>query len=205
MRLSLNPALSLRLSHQHRLAHRVKLANIMSLPEVSFSELVQQVEKNPLFQIYRNSSNPRDYLFQYQRFPRTGISTRFLEINDSVTPAPNSPHETDRFLEDKREIVRLCQKIGMDNFKSFFLYNDQGISTEDISHACKLPQEGVRKIQELIDRLALDEEFTYASRHLNPEAHEHYTKIADIEKDTSGEFIANYVSLRYGKGRYVID
>ncbi|MFN0118805.1 MAG: hypothetical protein ACKVQC_11015 [Elusimicrobiota bacterium] len=196
---------SVGLAHQHRLAHRVKLANFISLPEVSFHDLVQQVEKDPLFLHYKSSIN-NNRIFRYQRYPRTGISTGFLEINEDIVSAPSSGI-TDQYLSDKKEIIDLCQKIGMDNFKEYFLYNDKDRSLEEISKHCNLSTTGTKKIMELVDKLALDEEFQKSSENPgnSPSSHEHYSKIASIEKDHSGEFTVYYNSLRYGRGRYVID
>ncbi len=203
MKLNLNPSLSLNQNHQLRVAHRVHVANFISLPEFSFSDLVQKVEKDPLFLHYRNVTN-KERLFSYQRYPRTGISAGFLEINENVVSA-SSPGMTDQFLEDKKEIIDLCQRIGMENFKDYFLYNEGNRSLDEISERCNLTLDGTRKIRELVDRLALDEEFNQTGKGSDTEAHEHYSKIATIEKERSGNFTVSYTSLRYGRGRYVID
>lgn len=194
---------SVNLLHQHRLAHRVKIANFISLPEVSFSSLVQQVENDPLFLHYRSVAN-QERIFRYQRYPRTGMSSGFFEMNENTLSVP-APNITEEFLSEKQEIIELCQRIGMENFKDYFLYHEGNFSLEDISARCKLSMESTKKIMGLVDRLALEEEFHRNGKNAEPGNIERYSKIANIEKDSAGNFTVTYTSLRYGRGRYVID
>jgi hypothetical protein len=63
----------------------------MSLPEDSFGQLVLSVERNPLFRRFFLTDDPGKKLFSYQRYPRTGLTSGFLELRDEASPPPATP------------------------------------------------------------------------------------------------------------------
>ena len=118
-----------------QLVPRLKMARVLSMPEDSFGQLVLSVERDPLFRKFLHTDDPQRKLFSYQRFPRTGLTAGFLEMREDVSPAVGDA-DIQSLLEEKRDLIDLCHRIGRSNFETYFLYADRTGSPETIARAC---------------------------------------------------------------------
>lgn len=184
-----------------QLVPRLKIARVMSLPEDSFGQLVLSVERNPLFRRFFLTDDPGKKLFSYQRYPRTGLTSGFLELRDEASPASGDA-DIQSLLEEKKDLIALCQRIGRSNFETYFLYAERAAAPETIARACGLTVEESKRLLDLTTEIGIRAEF-FSSPSTSPENYSAFTRIAHIEKDGDG-FSIRYTSLRYGRGRYAI-
>ncbi|UCD54126.1 MAG: hypothetical protein JSU76_00020 [Dehalococcoidia bacterium] len=177
---------------------RLEQASLLEMPEEEFTKLIIEAEGSPLFKkLYR-----KEKIIRYQRYPRTDISPRFYQLNEEIA-AGTSTLDIESILSDKEDVVRQIQKIGLENFKRYFLFPETGVSVEEVAQECNLELAEVEKINSLINEFSIRSEFYHPSA-LSPEHGVHYSKVASIERGAEG-FIIGYLSPSHARGRYSID
>jgi transposase len=177
---------------------RLEQAGLLEMPEEEFSMLIVEAEASPLFKrLYR-----KEGIIHYQRYPRTDVSPRFYQLNEEIA-AGTGTLDIESLLSDKEDVVRQIQKIGLENFKRYFLFPEPGTNIEDIAQECNLELADVEKIDSLINEFSISSEF-YNPSALGPEHDVHYSKIASVERGAEG-FIIDYLSPCHARGRYSID
>ncbi|MBU4443499.1 hypothetical protein KJ656_00225, partial [bacterium] len=106
-------------------------------------------------------------------------------------------------LAEQKETVSIIKNLGIDKFKNYFLYGAFEKSTSEISSICKISEQDVKKIIDIINKLAIQNEFYYPSKiYDNPKIR--YYKIAKIEKDKTGNLIISFFSPQFVRGKYII-
>ena len=188
---------SLQTRQEFKLIARLEQANLLEMPEEEFSKLINELENKPLFKrLYEEEK-----LVRYQRYPRTDVSSAFYQLNEEIA-ADTGAIDIESVLLSKEDIVRQIQKIGVENFKRYFLYPEPEISLEEIARECDLDLSGVRRINSLIDEFSILSEF-YNPSALNPERGIRYSKVASVQRGPDG-FIIGYFSPSFARGRYSI-
>jgi len=183
---------------EFKLLIRLEQASLLEMPEEEFNKLIIEAEGSPLFKkLYR-----RERIIRYQRYPRTDISPRFYQLNEEIA-AGTGTLDIESLLSGKEDIVRQIQKIGLENFKRYFLYPEPGVSVEEFAQECNLELSEVEEINSLINEFSIMNEF-YNPSALSSEHAIHYSKVASIERGAEG-FIIGYLSPSYARGRYSID
>ncbi|MFU8797044.1 MAG: hypothetical protein ACNA7X_07155, partial [Dehalococcoidia bacterium] len=189
---------SMQTRQEFKLIVGMEQAAILEMPEEEFARLAAEVERSPLFKrLCRN-----DRIVSYQRYPGTDISSRFLQLDEGIA-AGSDTLDIESMLAGREDVVRLIQRIGLDNFKRYFLYPDPGVTAEEIAHECRLQSSEVDEINALINEFAVMSEF-YNPSSLSAECGIHYSKVASIERRPEG-FVIGYLSPSYARGRYSID
>jgi len=189
---------SLQARQEFKLLIRLEQAGLLEMPEEEFNKLIIEAEGSPLFKkLYR-----RERIIRYQRYPRTDISPRFYQLNEEIA-AGTGNLDIESLLSGKEDIVRQIQKIGLENFKRYFLYPEPGVSVEEVAQECNLELAEVEEINSLINEFSIMNEF-YNPSAISSEHGIHYSKVASIERGAEG-FIIGYVSPSYARGRYTID
>jgi len=189
---------SLQAQQEFKLIMRLEQAGLLEMPEEEFNRLTAEVESTPLFKkLYR-----KERIIRYQRYPKTDLSPRFYQLNEEVA-AGTSTLDIESLLSGKEDIVRHIQKIGLENFKRYFLYPEPGVSVEEVAQECNLELAEVEEINSLINEFSIMNEF-YNPSVLSSEHGIHYSKVASIERGAEG-FIIGYISPSYARGRYSID
>jgi len=193
------------LQNQQRqvLIGRVKLANLMKLKEGDFASYVKEIEDNPLFQRLCHPEQLEEKVISYRRFPRTDLAHSFYELREGTIADSSSP-EMSSLIKGREKLIPLIRSLGIDKFKKYFLYDETGVSYEEISSACNLRDSEVKEIMEFTN------EFSILSEFFNPstiafEDNVHYTKVAHIKRDNSGEFVICFFSPHLARGRYIIN
>jgi DNA-directed RNA polymerase specialized sigma54-like protein len=190
---------SLQTRQELKLIMRLEQANLLEMPEEEFNRLTTEVESNPLFKkLYR-----KERIIHYQRYPKTDISSRFYQLNEEIAAGGMGTLDIESLLSDKEDIVRHIQKMGLENFKRYFLYPEPRVSVEEITQKCNLELPEVEKINSLINEFSVMSEFYHPSA-LSSGRVIHYSKVASIERGPEG-FIVGYLSPSYARGKYSID
>jgi len=189
---------SLQARQEFKLIMRLEQAGLLEMPEEEFNRLTAEVESSPLFKkLYR-----KERIIRYQRYPSTDISPRFYQLNEEIA-AGTGTLDIESLLSDKKGMVRQIQKIGLENFKRYFLYPEPEVSAEEIARECNLELAEVEEINSLINDFSIMSEF-YNPSALSSGRGIHYSKVASIERGAKG-FIIGYLSPSYARGRYSID
>jgi DNA-directed RNA polymerase specialized sigma54-like protein len=189
---------SLQARQEFKLLIRLEQASLLEMPEEEFNKLIIEAEGSPLFKkLYR-----KERIIHYQRYPRTDISPRFYQLNEEIA-AGTGTLDIESLLSGKEDIIRQIQKIGLENFKRYFLYPEPGVSVEEVAQECNLELAEVEEINNLINEFSIMNEF-YNPSALSSEHGIHYSKVASIERGAEG-FIIGYLSPSYARGRYSID
>jgi len=190
---------SLQTRQEFKLVIQLEQANLLEMPEEEFNRLTTEVESSPLFKkLYR-----KERIVRYQRYPKTDLSSRFYQLNEEIAAGSTGILDIETLLSDKEGIVRQIQKIGLDNFKRYFLYPELGVSVEEIAKECNLELPEVGKINSLINEFSVMSEFYHPST-LSSGRGIHYSKVASIERGPEG-FVIGYISPSYARGTYSID
>jgi hypothetical protein len=201
--LDLKQAQKIQTKQISRLIGRMKLSNFIELSERDFTEFVKRVEENPLFIRLTYSRNKEEKVISYKRFNRMGISRYFYELREEAVPARYSFNLTP-LLVNRRGVISLIKKLGMDKFKRYFLYNEKEMAPEDIAIECNIDISDVKRINNLIDEMSIHSEFYTPSVIIKGEKI-HYSKIASIEKSDDGSYYIGYFSSSLVRGRYLIN
>lgn len=189
---------SLQARQEFKLIARLEQASLLEMPEDEFNRLIRELENSPLFKkLYREAK-----IVRYQKYPKTDISSRFYQLNEEIVVGAGSPH-VESLLLDKEDVVRQIQKLGLENFKRYFLYPEEEISLEKIAQECNLELSEVRRINSLVDEFSIMSEFCHPTA-LSPEHGIRYSKVAAVERGPAG-FVIGYFSPSSARGRYSID
>jgi len=190
---------SLQTRQEFKLVVQLEQANLLEMPEEEFNRLTAEVESSPLFmRLYR-----KERIIRYQRYPKTDLSSRFYQLNEEIAAGGTGNLDIETILSGKEGIVRRIQKLGLDNFKRYFLYPEPGLSLEEIAEECNLDFPEVEKINSLINEFSVISEFYHPSA-LSSGHGIHYSSVASIERGPEG-FVIGYLSPSYARGRYWID
>jgi DNA-directed RNA polymerase specialized sigma54-like protein len=189
---------SLQARQEFKLIMRLEQAGLLEMPEEEFNRLIAEVESSPLFKDLCR----RERIISYQRYPKTDISSCFYQLNEEIAAGISTP-DVESLLSNKKDLIRRIKKIGLENFKRYFLYAEPGVSVEEVAQECNLELAEVEEINSLINEFSIMNEF-YNPPALSSEHGIHYSKVASIERGAEG-FIIGYLSPSYARGRYSID
>jgi len=196
--LELQQTQSLQTRQELKLLIRLEQANFLEMPEEEFNRLTTEVESSPLFK----KLSRKERIICYQRYPKTDLSSHFFQLNEEIA-AGTGTLDIESILYDKEDILRHIQKIGLENFKRYFLYPEPGVSVAEIAQECNLEPPEVEKINSLINEFSIMSEFYHPSA-LSSGRGIYYSKVASIEGEPEG-FVIGYLSPSYARGTYSID
>ncbi len=176
---------------------RIEQANLIQMSYGDLNSLILEIENNEIF----NRLFREEKIIRYRRFDKSDLSRKYFTIDESMLMDKRSP-EIESLLLSKRPIIEYIRKIGMDKFRKYFLLPEDGLSESEIANNCTITISVVRDINNLVNDVAVMDEF-YASSSLNANG-VNYTKIASIDRDKNG-FSVSYFSNSLARGRYIID
>jgi len=183
---------------EFKLIARLQQASLLEMPEEEFNKLISEAENSPLFK----RLSQKEKIIRYQRYPKTDICSSFYQLNEEIT-ADTGTLDVESLLLDKEDLVRQIQKLGLEDFKRYFLYPEPGLSSEEIARECNLEVSEIQRINSLINELSILSEF-YNPSALSPEHGIYYSKVASVERGPEG-FVIGYVSPSFARGRYSIE
>ena len=125
---------SLQTRQEFKLVAQMEQANLLEMTEEEFNRLTVELESSPLFKRLYG----KERIVRYQRYPKTDLSSRFYQLNEEIVAGNTGNIDIEALLSDKEGVLHQIQKIGLDNFKRFFLYAEPGVSVEEIAEECNL-------------------------------------------------------------------
>lgn len=113
---------------EFKLIARLQQASLLEMPEEEFNKLISEAENNPLFK----RLSQKEKIIRYQRYPKTDICSSFYQLNEEIA-ADTGTLDVESLLLDKEDLVRQIQKLGLEDFKRYFLYPEPELSSEEIA------------------------------------------------------------------------
>ncbi|MEW6142505.1 MAG: hypothetical protein AB1597_05015 [Chloroflexota bacterium] len=185
------------LRQEQRLAVLMEQAQVLEMPEDEFLRLIKEVEQSPLFRrLYQ-----RERVVRRERLPGTDVSRRVFEA-DALAAVDTGSFDAESLLSVRQDLAGLVQKVGLENFKRYFLYPEADLRPGEVARACGLSEVEVGRINGLIDDFSVAAEFYHPSALGDRVVR--YTKVAAVEHGPEG-FVIGYYSPGHARGRYVID
>ena len=176
---------------------RIEQSNLLSMPLSELNSFISEIENSELFVKYFRENK----IVRYQRFDNSDTYISHLKFDESAL-VDNQPPEIDSLLENNQNTIEYIRKIGPDNFKKYFLVPEEGLSESEIAFACSIPIEYVKDINNLVNDMAvLDEFHSISSLNINDV---NYIKVAAIDRGGDGFKINYYLNL-LARGRYLIN
>ncbi len=188
---------SQQMRQEQRQVLRIEQANLLQMSEGDFHKILNEIEKEPLFiRLCRENR-----IIRQQKIPRTDISPRFFQPKEELV-ADGGSLDAESLIQNKKQIVCLIEKLGIEKFKRYFLFSESGMTPEEIAEECSLNISEVQEINSLIDDFSILSEFYHPSALSSKVIH--YSKIASIER-RGDSFIIGYYNASSARGRYLID
>lgn len=186
------------------LFNKIELTKHVLLSEHEFSELIRDIENNPIFhKLFRPKDNNLKIISR-ESFPATNLSGLLFGLKDELS-ADNSQLDVESIVDSRHNgCVPIIKKLGIDKFNKYFLYNDCAVSRDDIADECGLTVEDAKKIFDLIDDICVHGEFYFPSA-INAGAGVRYQKIASIQRTGERAFSINFFSPIYLRGKYKVN
>ncbi|MBN1384798.1 MAG: hypothetical protein JW983_07960 [Elusimicrobia bacterium] len=187
-----------------KLAKRYKFSKFIELPETKFSELVREVESDSLFK--ELAWGKRGGIVSFRRFHQTDLAKSFCELKEEIISG--SGFDNTSFLENREEIIRVIENIGIEKFKKHFLYNEKKTSLESIADECGIGVSAANEIIKFVNDYSICSETCSLPSVNSYSGTDRYNKIAVISRVKSGtknDFIVNFTSPHMARGRYIVN
>jgi DNA-directed RNA polymerase specialized sigma54-like protein len=184
---------------------QTRLAGLLELPEREYSQLIAEIEADPLFIKLKYAENRLDRAIRSRRLQQTDLSRRFMELKEdlAVSSGDEGGAEVEKLLAGKDKIVDVIRKLGEDDFKRYFIYNDEELSLSEIADNCELKPAEVKEILSLINTVDVYSEFFTPST-VTPGTGNYNYKIATLARTGKGIAI-QFNSAHWARGLYEVD
>lgn len=184
-----------------RLAFGARLAGLFELRERDFSGLIREIESDPLFARLRNAPDPRDRVIRARRLAQTDLSRRFFELKEEAAAAPGGGGDVENLLSGKEKLVETARRVGEEEFKRYFIFNEEGLTPDEIAARTGLTAGEAAEIAGLVDTVDVYGEFFEPGQAQSAAAN---TKVAAIEPEGDG-FVVKFFSPHWARGLYEVD
>ena len=182
---------------QAKLLGRMKLGQFFSLPEEEFSRYIEEVEKDPLFQLLLKEYR----IVSYRKF-KDVAGPRGLSLQEELVAGGDFDLE-DLSQEDPRGwalVQKVALQLGEETFSRFLL--GEGLSIKEIERKCQLSQEDSATFLDFINRFQLRRSFVQPSSAPSLKAR----RVARIEKQEDKLVILPIEYSEYlSRGKYLIN
>ncbi len=138
-----------------------------------------------------------------RRLASADLSRRFFELKEDIAQASASGSaEIENLLHNKEKLLGRIRKLGEENFKKYFIFNEEELSTGEIASLCGLSESAANEIKSLIRSIDVFNEFFVPSD--IPQNNLSYNRVAVISGKPGGYDI-QYTSAHWARGVYDIN
>ncbi|MEA1965065.1 MAG: hypothetical protein U9O41_08095 [Candidatus Aerophobetes bacterium] len=183
---------------------RMKLAQLLSLPEDRFEAYISKIENSPLFKQLKQKYR----LVNYRRF--CDVSTKHFSGFREELPTQQRSFEVEELLDENPQTLVILKKIGetidREEFSKFLQGQKMGI--KEIVEKCNLSSEETRIFKNFIDKFQLKQIIDEPSLNYLPflSSENRTFRIASIEKTEDDLIICSLSDENYlCKGKYSIN
>jgi len=172
-------------------------ADLMQMSDFDFHKLISDIEQDPLF----NRFFRQEKMIRYHRYTGTDIHPSISNIENYPLSGDSSP-DIEALIARQSDLFGIIRKLGEEKFKKYFLFPQEEYSLEDISTLCNITRSETEAVNLLVNEVSVLSTFYHP-----PDSGTQlqvYTCLASIEFN-GYDFIINYLSPVYARGRYIID
>lgn len=192
------------LRQRAQLLARVQTVQLLRMGESQVADLIRDIETDPLFQRLLYPDKKEWKVVRFQPHPRTRLSGSFYEV-DERTMAASAPADVAGLLEEKKDVVRLIEKIGRENFEKHFLRAEEALSIEGLAETLSLTPEEVRRVRDFLLAFSVRAEFfDPSSRGGDLSQQKRVVRLARLGIGEDGEVHFELTSPHLARGRYDI-
>jgi len=184
---------------------RLTAAKWLSLGEPEVAREVLELESDPMYHEIAYAPGSDRTILRRRRWPASGIHSGFYELNEDMLSGGGDGDIQD-ILRDKKGLLALIRRIGIEKFEKYFLYGEDGCSAAEIAEAVGLKEDVVRRIISLVLTVGARSEFCRpvpapAARGIR------YHCIAVIEQDPrdAENLYFRFLTPHWARGRYLVD
>jgi len=191
-------------SMRHGFSFQARLADFLEMPEREYSELICDIETDPIFAKLKYSQDRSERAIRSKRLQQTELSRRFFELKEEIAAScGEGGAEVEKLLDGKKKLVRIIRDIGEEKFTRYFIYNEDELSLAEIAECCGLTPAETKDILWLVNTVDIHNEFFISSKIL-PGNNLFYSKIAVLLKTLRGIEI-QFTSSHWARGLYEVD
>jgi hypothetical protein len=180
---------------------RLQTVQLLQMSEREISELVKQVEADPLFQKLLYAPTPSWKVLRFQPHPRTRLAGSFYEMNEETLPAGARP-EAGVVLAEGREALALIRKIGQESFEKYFLRAETELDRAALAQSLSVAEPDIQKIRDFMLSYSIQAEFFDAPT--KPSTAQRVVRLARLALNAAGEPEFEFRSPLLARGRYDI-
>ncbi|MBI5630025.1 MAG: hypothetical protein HY921_03970 [Elusimicrobia bacterium] len=190
---------TLKIQQRMALLGRLRMAELIEMPEGDFAREVEKIEKDPLFCKLYFAGRENPGVIRRQRWPRGRLSGGFYELNER-TAAASERVKVEELLEEKRRLLPKIRKMGQEAFERYFLYGTEPASLEEIAARTRLSLAEVRAIHDFILEIGAQTEFAGPAPEATAKAQNCLARVS-LE---DGEPVFDFFSPYWARGLYQI-
>ena len=199
--LSVKPRAELR-THSTLLA-RLQTVQLLQMSEREIAELIQEAEKDPIFDKLIYPKDPHWKVIRFQPNPRTKLSPSFYELNEETLSEGARP-EAARIISEGKDALAVIQRMGQENFETHFLRADKEMDCAGMANALGLTEAEIKKVRDFLLTYSIQSEFFDPSTKGSGAPGKHVVRLTRLSLNEAGEPVFEFSSPLLARGRYDI-
>jgi hypothetical protein len=178
------------------------------MPDKNFNEFIKEVETDPVFKRYVFADKKEEKLIRMKSYPKINWSGSFSNLDENIISS-HPVFDAESYVEKWKTAVSLIKRIGIEQFKKYFLYADSELPLQEISKHLKLTVNELHMLIDFVNAFEASTEYAHTGSILNMLSM-HFTRVALINysKDihaSKDEFEISFLSSPMGRDAYLID
>jgi hypothetical protein len=195
----MKPNLSLKQDQRLALFGRMRMAEWIEMPEREFAREVERIEKDKLFRKLALGIGARGGAIRRQRWPR-GRLAGIGELNEHITAGGGERVKVEEKVEERKDVVRLIEKLGSEDFERYFLYAEEALPIKQIAERTGITEAEAHAINDFLVEIGAEAEFSTLPRAPQGEGCYCVARLSVDEEDPSFEFF----SPHWARGLYQV-
>lgn len=204
-----NPGPALKLDTQVKnwqlLQGRLAAAKWLSMSEPEVAREISDLENNDLFREMIGGRAEGTPVLRRSRWPASSLHSGFYELKEDLAIS-SEDGDVQELVEKHKDLVRLIQRVGLQDFERYFLYGEEGVPLAEACRRVGVTEPEGRRILDLVLEVGARSEFFRPQPDLRVTGIRYHC-IAEVQYDArdqealSFRFMAPY----WARGRYVVD
>ncbi len=141
---------------------RMRMADLIEMPEENFASEVAKIEKDELFRKLYFGDGKILPAFQRQKWPSGELHSSFYEMDERTTAGTGERVPVEKLAVEQGLAVSAIRKMGRENFEKYFL-RGQGMTLEEISKQVGFSKEEILAIHDFLLDVQIRSEFEVPS------------------------------------------
>ncbi len=186
-----------------RLFSRLKIADLLQVPENEMARVIRDLEKDPVFKKFLGLEGSSYRIFHRQRYAGTQISGRFYDLQEDFLSSEGR-FDAQGFLASRSSAIALIRSIGKTDFERYFLYQQAGASRSETAETLGITPAQVDDVFDFLLEFSVQAEFIHHSS-LRTENASRPVCLGRIEGNALDGFSLACFLPHMARGKYRID